>query len=196
MGIRSVRTFAAVVLVAGLSAASNPASPNANATPKEQTSPSASQGKNQNLTLVASNEAKSGLSAGISVLSPVVDAAAAAKAPRPGRNRPQIGKASWYGGKFHGRKTANGESYDMYQFTAAHRSLPLGSWVKVTNLRNSKWVIVRVNDRGPWIDGRIMDMSYGAAIQLDLPARGVEKVKLELVEPEILARVDMGNGIF
>jgi rare lipoprotein A len=98
----------------------------------------------------------------------------------------QIGKASWYGKQFHGRATASGEDFDMFELTAAHRQLPLGTYVKVTNLRNGKWVIVRVNDRGPYIRGRIMDLSYGAARMLDFHA-GVEKVRLDLVQPETVA---------
>lgn len=98
----------------------------------------------------------------------------------------QVGKASWYGKKFHGKATASGEDFDMFELTAAHRQLPLGTYVKVTNLRNYKWVIVRVNDRGPYIRGRIMDLSYGAARMLDFHA-GVEKVRLDVVEPETVA---------
>src|SRR5574337_230361 len=75
----------------------------------------------------------------------------------------QIGRASWYGKQFHGRSTASGEPYDMFQFTAAHRQLPLGTWVRVTNLRNGRWILVRVNDRGPVPEDRIIDLSYAAA---------------------------------
>jgi len=98
----------------------------------------------------------------------------------------QVGKASWYGKQFHGKETASGESYDMFRFTAAHPTLPLGSWVRVTNLRNRKSVIVRVNDRGPVVPGRIMDLSYGAAQVLDFRAKGVKKVRLDVVQvPEM-----------
>ena len=89
----------------------------------------------------------------------------------------EIGQASWYGLKFQGRKTATGESYDMNLMTCAHRSLPLGSWVKVTNLKNRKTVVVRVNDRGPAFDGRIVDLSFAAAQAVGL--RGVGKVRLD-----------------
>lgn len=89
----------------------------------------------------------------------------------------EIGQASWYGLKFQGRKTATGESYDMNLMTCAHRSLPLGSWVKVTNLKNRKTIVVRVNDRGPALDGRIVDLSYAAAQAVGL--RGVGKVRLD-----------------
>ena len=97
----------------------------------------------------------------------------------------QIGKASWYGKQFHGRTTASGEPYDMFQFTAAHRQLPLGTWVKVTNMHNGRWVIVRVNDRGPVPESRIIDLSYGAAEMLfDAKDRGLLKVRLDIVQPE------------
>jgi len=97
----------------------------------------------------------------------------------------QIGKASWYGKQFHGRTTASGEPYDMFQFTAAHRQLPLGTWVKVTNLHNGRWVMVRVNDRGPVPESRIIDLSYGAAEMLfDAKDRGLLKVRLDIVQPD------------
>ncbi|HET8668505.1 MAG TPA: septal ring lytic transglycosylase RlpA family protein [Terriglobales bacterium] len=104
------------------------------------------------------------------------------------KDRPyQIGRASWYGKSFHGRKTASGETYNMFQFTAAHPELPLGTYVKVTNLRNSRWVVVRVNDRGPVPQTRIIDLSYGAAQMLGLRAHGIERVRLDLVEPPAMA---------
>jgi len=99
----------------------------------------------------------------------------------------QVGTASWYGKQFHGRQTASGDTYDMFQFTAAHRTLPLGTLVKVTNLRNGKWVVVKVNDRGPYVGHRVMDVSYGAAQMMGFRQRGLEKVKLEVIEPETLA---------
>lgn len=99
----------------------------------------------------------------------------------------QVGTASWYGKQFHGRQTASGDTYDMFQFTAAHRTLPLGTLVKVTNLRNGKWVIVKVNDRGPYVGHRVMDLSYGAAQMLAFRQRGIERVKLEVIEPQTLA---------
>ena len=76
----------------------------------------------------------------------------------------QIGTASWYGVWFQGKKTASGEPYDMHDFTAAHPSLPLGTFVRVTNLKNGKAVVVRINDRGPVVDGRIIDVSYNACL--------------------------------
>ena len=99
----------------------------------------------------------------------------------------QIGRASWYGKPFHGRTTANGETYNMFQFTAAHRQLPLGTWVKVTNLSNGRWIMVRVNDRGPVPENRIIDLSYAAAQLLGFRERGVERVRLDKVSPETIA---------
>ena len=96
----------------------------------------------------------------------------------------QIGRASWYGKQFHGRETASGEPYDMFQFTAAHRQLPLGTWVRVTNLHNGRTIVVRVNDRGPYVGKRIIDLSYAAAQMLDLRSRGTEQVRLDIVPGE------------
>jgi rare lipoprotein A len=113
----------------------------------------------------------------------------------PGSRPYQVGRASWYGKKFHGKKTASGEAYDMFQFTAAHPRLPLGTLVKVTNLRNQRWVVVRVNDRGPVPKSRIIDLSYGAAQILDLRPRGVERVRLDVVNPATatMARNEEGD---
>ena len=102
-------------------------------------------------------------------------------------SKTQVGTASWYGKKFHGRQTASGDTYDMFQFTAASRTLPLGTLLKVTNLRNGKWVIVKVNDRGPYVGNRVLDVSYGAAQMMGFRQRGIERVKLEVIEPEQLA---------
>lgn len=99
----------------------------------------------------------------------------------------QIGRASWYGKPFHGRTTANGETYNMFRFTAAHRQLPLGTWVKVTNLRNRNWIMVRVNDRGPMPENRIIDLSYAAAQLLGFRERGTERVRLDIVTPGTMA---------
>lgn len=93
----------------------------------------------------------------------------------------QIGTASWYGENFEGKPTASGEPYNMYDMTAAHLTLPIGSYVKVTNLRNGKAVVVRVNDRGPIVPGRIIDLSYGAAQALQIRHRGLQRVRLDLV---------------
>jgi len=99
----------------------------------------------------------------------------------------QVGTASWYGRYFHGRPTASGEPYDMFRLTAAHRTLPLGTWVKVTNLKNGRSVIVRINDRGPVPKSRIIDLSFEAATLLDVRARGLQEVRLDVVKPEVVA---------
>jgi rare lipoprotein A len=99
----------------------------------------------------------------------------------------QVGTASWYGKEFEGKPTATGEPYDMHEFTAAHMTLPLGTWVKVTNLRNGNWVVVRINDRGPVVPGRIIDLSYGAARMLNFKSRGLTRVRLDVIHPETLA---------
>lgn len=95
----------------------------------------------------------------------------------------EIGRASWYGKLFQGKETASGEDFNMNALTCAHRSLPLGSFVKVTNLRNHKSVIVRVNDRGPVAHSRIVDLSYAAARLLGFSHKGTTKVRLDLVAP-------------
>ena len=92
----------------------------------------------------------------------------------------QVGTASWYGEQFQGKQTASGEPFDMRDFTAAHPSLPLGTFVKVTNLRNGKAVVVRINDRGPVVDGRIIDLSYNAARALGFKELGLQRVRLDL----------------
>jgi len=94
----------------------------------------------------------------------------------------QVGTASWYGSYFHGKETASGEPYNMYDLTAAHPTLPLGTYVKVTNLRNGRSLIVRVNDRGPVVEGRIIDLSYAAARELDFKKQGIQRVRLDLTE--------------
>jgi rare lipoprotein A len=99
----------------------------------------------------------------------------------------QVGVASWYGKYFDGKPTASGEPYDMNDLTAAHPSLPLGTFVKVTNLRNGRSVVVRVNDRGPVVDGRIIDLSYNAAKVIEMRGRGVQRVRLDLVPTQIVA---------
>ncbi len=93
----------------------------------------------------------------------------------------ETGQASWYGGKFQGRQTANGEIFDTNKLTAAHKTLPFGTVVKVTNLHNNKSVEVRINDRGPFIEGRIIDLSKAAADAIEMTARGVATVRLEIV---------------
>ncbi|MEZ5538828.1 MAG: septal ring lytic transglycosylase RlpA family protein [Pseudomonadales bacterium] len=94
-----------------------------------------------------------------------------------------VGKVSWYGKKFHGYKTSNGEIYDLYKMTAAHRTLPIPSYVRVTNLANNRTAIVRVNDRGPFHSERIMDLSYAAAVKLDIVRSGTARVRLEAIDP-------------
>ena len=94
----------------------------------------------------------------------------------------QTGIASYYGSKYHGRKTANGETFDMYGITAAHKELPFGTKVKVTNLNNNKNIVVRINDRGPFVKGRILDLSYGAAQKLDMIETGTAPVRIEVLE--------------
>ena len=90
----------------------------------------------------------------------------------------QVGIASWYGPGFHGSRTASGEIYNMYKLTAAHKTLPLGTYVKVINLENRKSVIVKVNDRGPFVKGRIIDLSYAAAKKIGMLRKGTAKVKI------------------
>lgn len=91
------------------------------------------------------------------------------------------GHASWYGGKFHGRRTANGETYNMHALTAAHPHLPFGTEVLVTNEVNGKSVIVRINDRGPFVGNRLIDLSHAAANRIDMVNSGVARVKLEII---------------
>ena len=91
-------------------------------------------------------------------------------------------KASWYGPGFHGRKTANGEVYDQNSFTAAHKSLKFGTLLKITNLKNNKSVVIRINDRGPYINGRDLDLSKAAASELGMVRRGVAKLKVEEIK--------------
>lgn len=93
----------------------------------------------------------------------------------------EIGIASWYGGYFHGRTAADGSTYNMYEFTAAHKSLPFGSVVKVTNLKNNDSVVVKITDRGPFIDGRIIDLSKVAAEEIGMLGSGISKVKIEVL---------------
>jgi rare lipoprotein A len=115
---------------------------------------------------------------------PVISAAPSVipEAPAP-QKQPvftQVGLASWYGRDFNRRPTASGERYDMYDLTAAHRSLPLDTVVKVTNLTNNRSVLVRINDRGPFAAGRVIDLSRGAAEVLDMKEVGVAMVRLDV----------------
>ena len=103
------------------------------------------------------------------------------------------GIASWYGQKFHGHLTSNGETYNMFAMTAAHKTLPLPSYVRVTNLDNGKQAIVRVNDRGPFHENRVIDLSYAAATKLDYHNNGTARVKLEVIHIDGENRVTVGN---
>jgi rare lipoprotein A len=98
----------------------------------------------------------------------------------------EIGIASWYGQKFHGHETSNGERFDVYQFSAAHKSLPLPAYVRVTNLENQKSLVVRVNDRGPFHGNRIIDLSYAAAVRLGFADSGTAKVQIEMLAAPIM----------
>ena len=117
--------------------------------------------------------------------SPVKEIAAEQKAQLPAKAEPwplsvQEGLASYYGREFHGRKTANGETFDMEAMTAAHRTLPFGTVVRVTNLRNNQSVTIKINDRGPFVEGRLIDLSQGAARKIGID--GVEPVRLEIIQ--------------
>jgi rare lipoprotein A len=94
----------------------------------------------------------------------------------------EYGMASFYGKEFHGRRTSSGEAYDMWSFTCAHRTLPFGTRLRVTNLKNKISVVVRVNDRGPFVKGRIIDLSFAAAKKLNMLKDGVVKVKVEKIQ--------------
>ncbi len=103
------------------------------------------------------------------------------KASSPNR-AVQQGWASWYGPRFHGRRTANGERFNKFHLTAAHRTLPFNTRVRVTNLQNGRSIVVRINDRGPYIRGRIIDLSYAAAQQLGMHRQGVIQVTVEILD--------------
>lgn len=101
----------------------------------------------------------------------------------------QVGTASWYGDYFQGKETASGEPFDKFALTAAHPTLPLGSFVRVTNVRNGRAVVVRINDRGPVVEGRIIDVSYNTARILGFEHRGLQTVRVDLVRPATVARL-------
>lgn len=103
----------------------------------------------------------------------------------------QRGVASWYGRDFHGLSTSSGERYDMHAMTAAHTTLPLPTWVEVTNLENGKRVIVKVNDRGPFVANRLIDLSFAAATQLDMVRNGTARVEVRAVGPPLEGRQEM-----
>lgn len=122
---------------------------------------------------------------------PSPPAPAGAAKPHEGGAVYEEGKASWYGAPFHGRQASNGETYDMYKFTAAHRTLPFNTMVRVTNMTNGKSTTVRITDRGPFVDNRIIDLSYAAAKQIESIGPGVVPVQLE-----ILSAIDPNDGTF
>jgi rare lipoprotein A len=100
----------------------------------------------------------------------------------------ETGLASWYGHPYHGRRAANGEIYDMEKMTAAHRTLPFGTWVRVTNLENNQTVDVRIIDRGPFVKGRVLDLSHAAAVSIAMIGPGVAKVKITVIaKPAVVA---------
>jgi rare lipoprotein A len=111
---------------------------------------------------------------------------APAAAPKLGHT--ETGVASWYGRPYHGRRAANGEIYDMEKLTAAHRTLPFDTWLRVVNLDNSKTVEVRITDRGPFVEGRIIDLSHAAARAIDMIGPGIARVRLEVIRtPEYVS---------
>jgi len=117
---------------------------------------------------------------------------ASVQPPKPARiGATEKGEASWYGEPYNGRRAASGEIFDMEQLTAAHRTLPFQTWVEVTNLDNGKQVEVRITDRGPFVDGRIIDLSRGAAREIDLLRTGIAKVQLKVIEPPKQSAADV-----
>ncbi len=92
------------------------------------------------------------------------------------------GLSSWYGRDFHGKKTANGEIFNMYKLTAAHRTLPLGTKARIWNVENGRSCIVIINDRGPFIEGRILDLSYAAALELEMALKGIAEIQIEILK--------------
>jgi rare lipoprotein A len=124
-----------------------------------------------------------------------------AAAPPPPRTAPaeirngETGLASWYGHPYHGRPAANGEIYDMEQLTAAHRTLPFGTWVRVVNLSNKKTVDVRITDRGPFVENRIIDLSHAAAVAIELIGPGVGPVRLDILSLPAIATSQNWYGV-
>ena len=135
------------------------------------------------------------------LITPVLDAPATQKTEAPAAPlRQWEGVTSWYGARFHGRVTANGETFDMHSPTAAHVNLPMGSVIRVVNPRNGRSRVVRINDRGPFIAGRELDLSYEAARYLEIDSRGIAKVRIELLQvPERRVRpkpqADLSTGL-
>src|SRR3954452_2155841 len=118
----------------------------------------------------------------------------AAKPPKLGST--ETGIASWYGYPYHGRRAANGEVYDMEKLTAAHRTLPFDTWVRVLNLTNNKTVDVRIQDRGPFVDNRIIDLSKAAARQIDMIGPGIARVKLTIIAPPPVREIEKEPELF
>jgi len=117
------------------------------------------------------------------LIAPVMEAPLVARLSEPARPiKVWVGNASWYGTEFNGKTTANGEKFDSESLTAAHPNLPFGSWVKVVNTRNGKFEFVRINDRGPYQEGREIDVSYRVARKIGLIHSGVSQVRLELMQ--------------
>lgn len=119
------------------------------------------------------------MSPGVATLAAAVAAAAASQGCLGSAEFREAGAASWYGKRFQGRPTASGTPFDMYAMTAAHRTLPLGSKIRVTNRSSGKAVLLTVNDRGPYIDGRVLDVSFAAARELGFVQKGLAKVRVE-----------------
>ncbi|HYL64676.1 MAG TPA: septal ring lytic transglycosylase RlpA family protein [Candidatus Methylomirabilis sp.] len=137
-----------------------------------------------------------GASMGTSTSSPGNPSAAPARSRTPSAPVPEgyleEGNASWYGVPFNGRRASNGEIYDMHKLTAAHRTLPFDTMVRVTNLNNGKSTVVRITDRGPFVEGRILDLSLAAAREIDSVGAGVVPVRVEVLTPG----VDVSGGFF
>jgi rare lipoprotein A len=140
--------------------------------------------------LLVSWGAAQGPNSSVSVNSQSQKTQSSAASKKPHAKPYQVGTASWYGDYFEGKATASGEPYNMYDLTAAHPSLPLGSWVRVTNLRNRRVVVVRVNDRGPIVPGRIIDLSYGAAQALQFNGKWLQPVRLDVIQPREVAALE------
>jgi rare lipoprotein A len=112
----------------------------------------------------------------------LLGACASPRVPPAGGHQGQVGTASWYGGEFHGRRTASGERFDQNAMTAAHRSLPFGTQVRVVNLENGRAAVLRINDRGPFVRGRIIDVSRRAAERLGFRSKGLARVEVQVVQ--------------
>ena len=130
------------------------------------------------------------------LIAPVMEAPLVAHFSEPPKPiKVWVGNASWYGTEFDGKTTANGEKFDSESLTAAHPNLPFGSWVKVVNPRNGKFEFVRINDRGPYQEGREIDVSYRVARKIGLIGSGVSQVRLELMQlPPQRTRTDPGQN--